>query len=115
VTTADAASFLILDQMEKLLACPDARAPSSMCSYVINQFDASREFSRDMHEVFKRRLGGQLLGVISLDHAIGEALAYGRNPLLAADSSPACQDMMLLGDQLKVRLESAHIAELFAS
>ncbi|MHC8348096.1 cellulose biosynthesis protein BcsQ [Pseudomonas sp. RT4P38] len=115
VTTADAASFLTLDQMDKLLGAPDTRAPSSVCSYVINQFDACREFSRDMHEVLKRRLGGQLLGVISLDHALGEALAYGRNPLMAPGSSPACQDLLRLSEQLKARVESARTAELYAS
>lgn len=115
VTTADAASFLTLDQMDKLLGAPDTRAPSSVCSYVINQFDACREFSRDMHEVLKRRLGGQLLGVISLDHALGEALAYGCNPFMAPGSSPACQDLLRLSEQLKARLESARTAELYAS
>ena len=115
VTTADAASFLTLDQMEKSLAAPDARTQLSTFSYVINQFDAGREFSRDMLEVLKRRLGEQLLGVISLDHALGESLAYGRNPLGAADLSPACDDLMLLSEQLKTRLETAGTADIYAS
>jgi len=115
VTSADAASFMTLDQMDALLSAPDARAPFSVCSYVVNQFDASREFSRDMLEVLKRRLGAQLLSVIPLDHALGEALAYGHNPLATPGSSPACQDLLLLGEQLKARFESTRAAEFFAS
>ena len=115
VTNTDAASFLTLDQMDSLLATPNMRAPSSEYSYVVNQFDASREFSRDMHEVLKRRLGGKLLGVVSMDHALGEALAYGHNPLLAAGSSPACQDLLNLSEQLKSRLEFTCTAELCVS
>ena len=115
VTNTDAASFLTLDQMDSLLATPNMRAPSSEYSYVVNQFDASREFSRDMHEVLKRRLGGKLLGVVSMDHALGEALAYGHNPLLGAGSSPACQDLLNLSEQLKSRLEFTCTAELCVS
>ncbi|MFW0758676.1 cellulose biosynthesis protein BcsQ [Pseudomonas sp. H11T01] len=115
ITTADAACFVTLDRMEKLLGAPQARAQSSICSYVINQFDASRAFSRDMHEVLKRRLGGQLLGVVSLNHAIGEALAYGRNPFVEPGASQACQDMRMLSDRLEVQLKSASVAEIHAS
>ncbi|MCX7081381.1 MAG: cellulose biosynthesis protein BcsQ [Pseudomonas sp.] len=115
ITTADAACFVTLDQMEALLSAPLARAQSSICSYVINQFDACRAFSRDMHEVLKRRLDGQLLGVVSLDHAIGEALAYGRNPFVEPGSSQACQDLLILSDRLKTQLKPANVAELHAS
>jgi len=115
VTTAEAASFVTLDQMDVLLSAADARPPFSVCSYVVNQFDASREFSRDMLEVLKRRLGGQLLGVIPLDFALGEALAYGHNPLATPGSSPACQDLLMLGEQLKARFESTRAAEFYAS
>jgi hypothetical protein len=68
-----------------------------------------------MHEVLKRRLGSRLLGVVALDHAVGEALAYGQNPLLEAESSPACQDMLMLSDKLKAQLKSMDVAESFAS
>ncbi|WP_160105505.1 cellulose biosynthesis protein BcsQ [Pseudomonas izuensis] len=115
VATADAACFVTLDQTERLLGEHVARGMAPLCSYVINQFDSSRQFCRDMHEVFKRRLGSQLLGVVTLDHAIGEALAYGQNPLLEAESSQACQDMLTLGDTLKAQLKSMDVAESFAS
>jgi cellulose synthase operon protein YhjQ len=115
VATADAANFVTLDQMERLLAEYKARGQAPLCSYVVNQFDSSRLFCRDMHEVLKRRLGSSLLGVVALDHAIGEAMAYGQNPLLEAESSPACQDMLMLSDKLKAQLESMVIAESQAS
>lgn len=107
VTTADAASFNTLDLMERLLAASHARAAYSNCSYVVNQFDASREFSRDMLEVLKRRLGEQLIAVVVKDNALGEALAYGRNPLSVPESSAAREDLVQLAEKLKARFETS--------
>ena len=107
VTTADAASFITLDQIDRVLGASDVRPAYSHCNYVVNQFDASREFSRDMLQVLKRRLGEQLMAVVSLDNTLGEALAYGRNPLAMAEASVACGDVLLLGDQLKARFETS--------
>lgn len=107
VTTADAASFNTLDPIDRLLEAPHARAASSHCTYVVNQFDASREFSRDMLQVLKRRLGQQLIAVVPLDNTLGEALAYGRNPMSAAEPSPACEDVLLLAEQLKARFKAS--------
>ena len=112
VTTADAASFIALDQMDRLLGAAGVRPAPPVCSYVVNQFDADREFSRDMLEVLKRRLGAQLLAVIAMDNTLGEALAYGRNPLTSPGSSTACQDMLLLGEQLKARLQNTATAKI---
>ena len=107
VTTADAASFNTLDPIDRLLNAPHARVASSHCTYVVNQFDASREFSRDMLEVFKRRLGQQLIAVVPLDNTLGEALAYGRNPMSAAEPSPASEGVLLLAEQLKARFKAS--------
>jgi cellulose synthase operon protein YhjQ len=115
VITADAACFVTLDPMERLLGECMADGQAPQCHYVISQFDSSRVFCRDMHEVLKRRLGSHLLGVVALDHAVGEALAYGQNPLLEAESSPACQDMLMLSDRLKEQLKSMDVAESYAS
>ena len=107
VTTADAASFNTLDPIDRLLNAPHARVASSHCTYVVNQFDVSREFSRDMLEVFKRRLGQQLIAVVPLDNTLGEALAYGRNPMSAAEPSPASEGVLLLAEQLKARFKAS--------
>lgn len=115
VVTADAACFVTLDQMEHLLAERAALGQAPLCNYVINQFDSSRLFCSDMHEVLKRRLGSRLLGVVTLDHAVGEALAYGQNPLLMAESSQACHDMLMLSDRLRAQLKSMEAAESYAS
>jgi cellulose synthase operon protein YhjQ len=115
VVTADAACFLTLDPMQHLLDERKARGQVQQCNYVINQFDASRAFCRDMQEVLKRRLGNELLGTVALDHGVGEALAYGQNPLLKAGFSPACRDMRVLSDTLKAQLQSMDIAESYAS
>lgn len=115
VATADAACFVTLDQMERVLAEREALGLAPLCNYVINQFDSSRLFCRDMHEVFKRRLGSRLLGAVTFDHGIDEALAYGQNPLLEAESSQACQDMLVLSDKLKAQLKSMVVAESYVS
>lgn len=107
VTTADAASFNTLDPIDRLLNAPHARAASSHCTYVVNQFDVSREFSRDMLEVFKRRLGQQLIAVVPLDNTLGEALAYGRNPMSAAEPSAASEGVLLLAEQLNARFKAS--------
>ncbi|WP_350577411.1 cellulose biosynthesis protein BcsQ [Pseudomonas sp. HY2-MNA-CIBAN-0224] len=109
VTTADASSFMALDQIDGVLGESDARPAYSRCSYLVNQFDASREFSRDMLQVLKRRLGEQLMAVISLDHTLGEALAYGRNPFSTVEPSPACEDVLNLAKQLKARFEATPV------
>lgn len=111
VTCADAASFITLDQMDRLLGAADTRLTPLVCHYVVNQFDASREFSLDMLEVLKRRLGEQLQAVIALDNAYGEALAYGHNSLAMPDSSVVRKDVLLLCEQLKARFDAACIAE----
>lgn len=103
VTTADAASFITLDQMDRALDVANARPAYSHINYVVNQFDANREFSRDMLEVLKRRLGTQLLSVIARDERFGEALAYGHDPL--AGVSAAREAIVLLSEQLKARLQ----------
>jgi len=115
VTTADAACFVTLDQMERLLGERLTLGQAPLCSYVINQFDNTRLFCRDMHEVLKRRLGSNLLGTVALDHAVSEALAYGQSPLLEARASQACQDMLALSEKLKVQLKSMDVAETYAS
>jgi cellulose synthase operon protein YhjQ len=115
VTTADAASYVTLDPMERLLAERMAQGQAPLCSYVINQFDGTRQFCRDMHEVIKRRLGSRLLGVVAFDHAVGEAMAYGQNPMIDAASSPACKDMLVLSGKLGAQLKSMTVAESYAS
>lgn len=114
VVIADAACFLTLDPMQRLLGERKARGQAPLCNYVINQFDSSRGFCRDMQEVLKRRLGNDLMGAVALDHTVGEALAYGRNPLLEPGSSQACRDMRGLSDALKAQLKSMAITESYA-
>jgi cellulose synthase operon protein YhjQ len=111
VITADAASYQTLDQIERLLATSRPRQVPYVCSYVINQYDASRAFSRDMLVVLQRRLGDQLLGVISVDHDISEALAYGRNPLEGNCSSDGCKDLLALGRAMTSQLITQHAKE----
>ncbi|MDF7795282.1 cellulose biosynthesis protein BcsQ [Pseudomonas syringae] len=111
VLTADAACYATLDQMqgwlEPVLAGPQAPA----CDYVINRFDASRTFSRDMHDVLARRLGERLLGVIRNDYALAEALAYGHNAVQVPSASPGTQDLRVLSNVLIARLLTQDVEE----
>lgn len=104
VVTADAACYLTLDQIEARLEATLGREQPAACAFVINRFDASRSFARDMAEVTTRRLGERLLGVVQEDPALGEALAYGHNPVLAADATQGAQDLLKLGKTLIYRL-----------
>jgi cellulose synthase operon protein YhjQ len=104
VVTADAACYLTLDRLEGLLAPTLSSEQPPACGFVLNQFEASRAFSRDMAEVTARRLGERLLGVIHKDHGLGEALAYGHNPLQAPGAAQGVQDLLALSDALMTRL-----------
>jgi cellulose synthase operon protein YhjQ len=114
VTSADAASYLTLDYMERLLDA-GLTPQRQVCSYVINQFDASRAFSRDMQEVLKRRLGERLLGVVHLDHDLNEALAYGRNPVEGPCISQGARDLQALSLILTAQLMRLDAKESQAS
>ncbi|UVJ44160.1 cellulose biosynthesis protein BcsQ [Pseudomonas sp. LS1212] len=93
VTLADAASYLALEQMDRILAPRLAAAQPPECLYVINQLDASRQFSLDMSAVLSRRLGKRLVGTIHLDHFLSESLAYERNPMEHLPRSQGCEDI----------------------
>ncbi|WP_034294835.1 cellulose biosynthesis protein BcsQ [Herbaspirillum sp. RV1423] len=108
VVTPDAASFLALDHIGDLF---DQHGD---CSYVVNQFDASRTFCQDMLEVLKRRFGSKLIGVVPLDHAISEGLAYGVNTLMENRKSPAWHEIQAIGDVLKSESESHALAGIRA-
>lgn len=104
VLTADAACYLTLDQVQGWVEPTLANRQPPACDYVINQFDASRTFCRDMREVMSRRLGERLLGTVHKDDALAEALAYGHNPVLAPGAAQGTQDLLMLGHTLISRL-----------
>ncbi|OLY71426.1 cell division protein FtsQ [Pseudomonas sp. ATCC PTA-122608] len=93
IAQADAASLGTLGQMEQLLAPHRGRQPALRCHFVINQLDETSGFSLDMVEVFKKRLGENLLEVVHRDSAISEALAFGSDPLDNEAASMACDDI----------------------
>lgn len=107
VVAPDAASFMVLDLTDRLLTRVTDSAPHVACSYVVNQFDATRTFSQDMLEVLLRRLGQRLIGVVPLDYAISEGLAFGSYPLLGQGVSPARDEIRAIGKVLKSRMGAA--------
>ncbi|MCI0993676.1 cellulose biosynthesis protein BcsQ [Pseudomonas corrugata] len=115
VITPDAASFMTLDSIDRLLEGRANQASQRDCHYIVNQFDASRTFCQDMLEVLKRRFGKQLIGVLPLDHAISEGLAFGVNPLLEDDDSSARQEILAIADALKSPVRTSALAGSRAS
>jgi cellulose synthase operon protein YhjQ len=111
VITPDAACYLTLDELESRLESTLTRDRAPACEFVINRFDGTRSFTRDMAEVMVRRLGDRLLGLVHEDHALGEALAYGHNPAQAPDATHAVQDLLSLGNTLVSRLKNPSVQE----
>ncbi|MGI4982357.1 MAG: cellulose biosynthesis protein BcsQ [Janthinobacterium lividum] len=94
VLLADAASYATIPMMENLLGayCAD-RADFVGVSYVINQVDSSRLLGRDVVNVLRATLGARLFpGVVHLDQAVSEALAYDTTALHYDAVSQATQD-----------------------
>lgn len=94
VLLADAASCATIPMMESLLAayCAD-RADFVGVSYVINQVDTTRLLARDVVKVLRATLGERLFpGVIHLDQAVSEALAFDTIALRYDATSQATQD-----------------------
>lgn len=106
VVSPDAASFMVLDLMERLLTRVTDSAPQVVCSYVVNQHDTARTFSQDMLEVLRRRLGKKVIGVVPLDYAISEGLAFGSYPLLGQDASAARQEVQAVAKVLESRMQT---------
>lgn len=94
VTLADAASYHALNHLERLLAPNHQRDDAAPCHYLINQLDHGRAFSLDMGEVLQGHLGERLLGMVQLDHYLGESLAYARNPFAREPVTPGCRDLL---------------------
>lgn len=111
VVTPDAACYLILDALESRLESTLTRDQAPACHFVVNRFDDTRSFTRDMAEVIVRRLGDRLLGLVHEDPALGEALAYGHNPVQAPHATHAVQDLLDLADALISRLKNPSVRE----
>jgi cellulose synthase operon protein YhjQ len=110
VITPDAGSFMVLDQIDSLI-----EGHADNCSYIVNQFDASRTFCQDMLKVLKRRLGAKLIGIVPLDYAISEGLALGELPLLEDSTSAAHQQVLAIVDALKLNVPAPVLAGSCAS
>ncbi|MBG7619575.1 cellulose synthase operon protein YhjQ [Herbaspirillum sp. AP02] len=104
VVTPDAGSFLALEHMRQALH------GRNNCHYIVNKYNAARTFSQDMLEVLKRWMGPRLAGVIALDHAISEGLAYGFNPLAKVGHSPAYEQLRTISEQLHAEVAKSALA-----
>ena len=110
VVTPDAASFMVLDHIDRLFEGRTNNFGRGKCCYIVNQFDASRTFCQDMLEVLKHRFGTKLVGVVPFDHAISEGLAFGIRPLLEDEESPARLEIITISDVLKPDSQASSLA-----
>lgn len=94
VVLADAASYATIPMMENLLGTYCAGRPDFVgVAYVINQVDPGRQLGRDVVKVLRATLAERLFpGVIHLDQAVSEALAYDTTALHYDGLSQATQD-----------------------
>lgn len=94
VVLADAASYATIPMMENLLGTYCAgRGDFVGVAYVINQVDPTRQLGRDVVKVLRATLAERLFpGVIHLDQAVSEALAYDTTALHYDGLSQATQD-----------------------
>ncbi|MCY0387544.1 cellulose biosynthesis protein BcsQ [Robbsia sp. Bb-Pol-6] len=112
VVLADAASCATIPLMENLLGayCAD-RADFVGVSYVINQVDSSRLLGRDVVKVLRATLGKRLFpGVVHLDQAVSEALAYDTTALHYDAASQATQDFKACAQWVAAALDRGTVA-----
>jgi len=86
VLTPDAASLMVLDQTEQWFEHLLGEQALTFCVYVVNRFDATRAFHREMLEILRCHLGERLIGVVPFDEKVAEALAFGGYPWLNANT-----------------------------
>ena len=68
----------------------------------------SAPLSVDIAQILESQLKTQLLGTVTWDEAIAEALAYECNPFEQSAESRGCQDILAIADKLHDQLESQH-------
>ena len=106
VIRPDAASHAALEQLiASLKPYLEGERPAT-CWFVINGVDSSHALSVDIAQILESQLKTQLLGTITWDDTIAEALAYECNPFAQSAESRGCQDILAIADKLHDQLES---------
>ncbi|MCJ8169333.1 cellulose biosynthesis protein BcsQ [Pseudomonas sp. A3.4] len=95
VSLADAASYTALPMIDRLIASyTDERDDFAGTAYVVNQIDPSRQLNKDITHVMHGLLGDRLIGRITRDQSISEALAYNRNVMDYDPHGRGCRDIL---------------------
>ncbi len=95
VSLADAASYTALPMIDRLIASyTDERDDFAGTAYVVNQVDQSRQLNKDITQVMQGLLGERLIGRITRDQSISEALAYNRNVMDYDPHGRGCRDIL---------------------
>ncbi len=95
VSLADAASYTALPMIDRLIASyTDERDDFAGTAYVVNQIDQSRQLNKDITQVMQGLLGDRLIGRITRDQSISEALAYNRNVMDYDPHGRGCRDIL---------------------
>ncbi|GAA4328797.1 hypothetical protein GCM10023144_14960 [Pigmentiphaga soli] len=108
VSLPDAASYATLPLMEGLIQtyCTP-RADFIDHAYVINQVDSSRQLAKDVTHVMRANFGDRVVGLIHLDPAVSEALAFDKSVLDYAAHSQATLDFVDCARWVSTRLQQA--------
>jgi len=105
---SDAGSFATRAIMERMLdTYARGRAAYVGTGYVVNQVDVGKRLNRDVLASFRHQLGGDLLGVVHLDQAVGEALAATLPVARYAPHSQAAHDLAACARRTLARLQDA--------
>ena len=102
VVLADAASYAVIPQMERLIDSYAAVRPDFVGQgYLINQVDQAKPLTKDVLKVLRDMLGQRMFsGVIHQDEGISEALACGTTVIHYDPLSRAAVDFRSAGDWL---------------
>lgn len=106
VVRPDAASHAALERLITAIKPHLGGERPASCWFVINGVDNAHPLSVDIAQILESQLKTQLLGTVTWDEAIAEALAYECNPFEQSAESRGCQDILAIADKLHDQLES---------
>lgn len=111
VTLADAGSYVTLPQLQSLVdtyCLPQHHFKGF--GIVVNQVDHNKPLNRDVVSMVRASFGDSVMGLIHLDQAVGEALAYGQDLFQYAPHSEAARDMAVCADWIHRALNVVKVA-----
>lgn len=111
VTLADAGSYVTLPQLQSLVDtyCLPQRHFKGF-GIIVNQVDQNKPLNRDVVSMVRASFGESVMGLIHLDQAVSEALAYGQDLFQYAPHSEAARDIAVCADWINRALSVVKVA-----